>query len=189
MSSRALPDLQLSWTGSDVVAWSWDGGVPSAFAPPSSSLYGAMLREWGWLPPGSWSTRVDVEAPGGTRDLPAIVLPALAVIGAGGEPRRNQALSASSRWVRGMVALARHITGHGHLRPLIATSGWRHRPGVDPVATPRHARTAGGAQLLRRRMPACGPGARWCGATRHHRPIRMSSPSSSTAGWSISPPA
>jgi len=122
MSPRALPDLQLSWTGSDVVAWSWDGGVPSAFAPPSSSLYGAMLREWGWLPPGSWSTRVDVEAPGGTRDLPAIVLPALAVVGAGGEPRRNQALSASSRWVRGMVALARHITGHGHLRPLVTTS-------------------------------------------------------------------
>ena len=123
MSPRALPDLQLSWTGSDVVAWSWDGGVPSAFAPPSSSLYGAMLREWGWLPPGSWSTRVDVEAPGGTRDLPAIVLPALAVVGAGGEPRRNQALSASSRWVRGMVALARHVTGHGHLRPLVTTGG------------------------------------------------------------------
>ena len=44
-------------------------------------------------------------------------------IGAGGEPRRNQALSASSRWVRGMVALARHVTGHGHLRPLVTTAG------------------------------------------------------------------
>ena len=57
------------------------------------------------------------------RDLPAIVLPALAVVGAGGEPRRNQSSSASSRWVRGMVALARHVTGHGYLRPLVTTGG------------------------------------------------------------------
>ncbi|MGE0509534.1 MAG: SNF2-related protein [Acidimicrobiia bacterium] len=128
MSPRALPDLQLSWTGADVVAWSWDGGEPSAFAPPSASLYGAMLREWGWLPPGSWSTTIDVAAPGGAapggvRTVAAIALPALAVVGSAGEPRRSQQLTASSRWVRSMVGLARHVTGHGHLRPLVALGG------------------------------------------------------------------
>ena len=177
---RTLPDLQLSWTGSEVVAWSWDAaavGTRSAIG----SLYGAMLREWGWLPPGSWSTTVDVAAPGGTRRLPAIVLPPLAVVGAGGEPRRHR-LERRLTWVRdGRARPSRH---RGRVPPSSRRTGGgaanRPRPGGNH-STRRHCarRSPAGRGLpVPSGRPSCGPTTA--------RTIPMSSPASSTAGSSTS---
>ena len=137
MTPRAQPDLQLSWTGAEVVAWSWDGGQVHP-ARSSSGLYGSIIREWGWLPPGSWTRSAVVAAPRGRMEVAGIVLPPPAVLEAAAE-RRDRRLTASSRWVRSMVRLARHTAGAGHLRPVVlpapdVPSGARAR--WQPVETP-----------------------------------------------------
>ena len=129
-----MPDLQLSWTGAEVVAWAWDGRATGRVAT-SSPLYGLMIREWGWLPPGSWGTRIIVDSPLRKMDVPAVVVPAMAVIEAAATPRRRTEVSASSAWVRNLVALARHTASQGHMRPELLVGSPQHRVRWIPIET------------------------------------------------------
>lgn len=122
-------ELQLAWTGTEVVAWAWDGR-PARRMSTTSPLYGLMVREWGWMPPGSWGTRIALDSPFGKLDLPAIVMPGGSIVDMGIEPRRRQDLSPSSRWVRQAVRLARHAVANGYARPKLTRdemrqTGWQ----------------------------------------------------------------
>ena len=131
-----MGELQLGWTGAEIVAWAWDGR-PTRRHAPAAPLYGLMVNEWGWLPPGSWGTRLLVDAPGGAFDAAAVVVPALAVTESVAEPRRRELLTPSSIWVRNMIALARHSVARGYIRPEVVTAatGSQHARWM-PVVTP-----------------------------------------------------
>lgn len=117
MVQRGEPDLQLGWTGASVVAWSWDGRQVHP-ARSSGGLYGSVIREWGWVPPGSWAGSVVVDAPGGRLRFPGLIVPPAAVLDIV-SVRRERRLTATSRWMRSMVRLARRTAGAGHLRPVV----------------------------------------------------------------------
>ncbi len=136
MPGEAMSVLQLGWTGAEVVAWAWDGRAPGRQAP-AAPLYGLIIDEWGWLPPGSWGVRLVAEAPTGPFETAAVVVPALAVIESAAARRRSGRLTPSSVWVRNLIALARHAVARGHVLPEVTTdaNGVLHARWV-PVSTP-----------------------------------------------------